>query len=236
MSICDQIRRDIEAKIMSGEWPPGYRLPNEHEFAADYGCARATVSKATAALHAAGLIERRRKAGSFVAKPLVHSAVFDVPDLGRQIAGSTGSHQFVVCESVTSRGDPLPGEFATLPQIRRVEGIHLGNGEPFGHEFRLINAGAVPAARDTDFDGLSPGAWLLEHVPWSDARHRISAIAAERATASVLGIRPGAACLQIERWTWRRDDPITYVRQIFPGDRFDLVESFTPDATRFANK
>jgi len=34
---------------------------------AQYGCARATVNKAVSALAAAGLIERHRRAGSFVA-------------------------------------------------------------------------------------------------------------------------------------------------------------------------
>jgi GntR family histidine utilization transcriptional repressor len=46
--------------------------------------------------------------------------------------------------------------------------------------------------------------------------------------ARALCIRTGAACLEIERWTWRVDAPVTRVRQLFPGDRYDLVAEFNP--------
>ena len=57
------------ARILSGEWPPGHRIPFEHELTARYRCSRMTVSKALGDLVAAGLIERRRRAGSFVRRP-----------------------------------------------------------------------------------------------------------------------------------------------------------------------
>ena len=47
-------------RILSGEWPPGHRIPFEHELTARYGCSRMTVSKALGELVEAGLIERRR--------------------------------------------------------------------------------------------------------------------------------------------------------------------------------
>ncbi|MCF3948855.1 GntR family transcriptional regulator, partial [Acidiphilium iwatense] len=75
-----RIIADLEAKILSGEWPPGYRIPFEHQLVAHYGCARMTVNKAISTLTAAGLIVRRRRAGSFVASPPVQSAVLQIPD------------------------------------------------------------------------------------------------------------------------------------------------------------
>ena len=33
-----RIRADLEGKILSGEWPPGHRVPFEHELMAGYGC------------------------------------------------------------------------------------------------------------------------------------------------------------------------------------------------------
>jgi GntR family histidine utilization transcriptional repressor len=110
----------------------------------------------------------------------------------------------------------------------RIEGTHHGSASPFGQEWRWIDLATVPEAEQVDFSGEAPGAWLLGHVPWSDARHRISAVAATSALARTLALTPGAPCLQLERWTWRRGAPVTYVRQIFPGDRYDLVEDFSP--------
>lgn len=240
MSLSEIIRNYIESNIMSGQWTPGYRLPNEYELAMQFNCARATVNKAMSALANAGLIDRRRKAGSFVALPQLHSAVFDVPDIGAQIAASTGAYYFEALKHLTDAETDVGFKSAwdgpNSSNLRTIVGIHFGKDGPFGYERRLINVDAVPEAKQEQFSRESPGAWLLRKVPWSSAKHRISAIAADRNTASRLFLRSGAPCLQIERWTWRLDIPVTYARQIFPGDRFDLVESFSPRAPQISEK
>ena len=70
-----QIRLDIERRILTGEWPPGHRIPFEHQLMTRYGCSRMTVSKALSELAQADLIERRRRAGTFVRRPKFLSAV-----------------------------------------------------------------------------------------------------------------------------------------------------------------
>ena len=59
-----RILEDVEGKILSGEWPPGHRIPFEHELTEQYRCSRMTVNKAITELVKRGLIERRRKSGS----------------------------------------------------------------------------------------------------------------------------------------------------------------------------
>lgn len=61
-----RILEDIQNNIISGEWPPGHRLPFEIELAAQYGCSRMTVNKVMTQLVSAGMIKRRRRSGSFV--------------------------------------------------------------------------------------------------------------------------------------------------------------------------
>ncbi|MCF5941665.1 GntR family transcriptional regulator, partial [Xanthomonas perforans] len=63
-----RIRQDLEQRIHSGDWPPGHRVPPEHELMAQYGCSRMTVNKVLGLLADAGMIERRRRTGSFVAR------------------------------------------------------------------------------------------------------------------------------------------------------------------------
>lgn len=41
-SLHERIRNDVERHIMSGEWPPGYRIPYEHEMTRQYACSRMT--------------------------------------------------------------------------------------------------------------------------------------------------------------------------------------------------
>ncbi len=229
MKIAERIGAEIEARIASGEWKPGHRIPFEHELVAHYGCARATVGKALTALVRAGLIERRRKAGTFVAYPHVHSAVLDIPDIGKAIAERTGSYRFALLTSTISSEDGVSGNFVPGTSLRHLTGIHHGQDGPFAHEDRLISLTSVPEAREADFTAQSPSSWLIESVPWTQARHRISAIGASNEVAAHLDIARGTPCLLVERWTWRTGAPVTYVCQTFRGDRFDLVATFTPE-------
>src|ERR1700722_2701090 len=88
-----QIRLDIERRILTGEWPPGYRIPFEHQLMARYGCSRMTVSKALSELTQADLIERRRRAGTFVRRPKFLSAVLNIPDIRAEINPLGPSHR-----------------------------------------------------------------------------------------------------------------------------------------------
>lgn len=97
-----------------------------------------------------------------------------------------------------------------------IEGVHFAGEQPFALERRLIALDTVPVPRADTFETEAPGSWLLHHVPWTDARHRIRAVSAG-------GRWPGseARCPcglpQVERWTWRTGRAVTFVRQTFPG-------------------
>ena len=229
MKIAQRISAEIEGRIASGEWKPGHRIPFEHELVTHYGCARATVGKALTALVRAGLLERRRKAGTFVAYPHVQSAVLDIPDIGKAIAERTGSYRFDLLTSDIRKDDGVSSDFTSGTRLRHVTGIHQGQDGPFAFEDRFISLASVPEAEDADFTRTSPSTWLIQSVPWTQARHRISAIGANAEVATHLAIPRHAPCLLVERWTWRMGDPVTYVCQTFRGDRFDLVATFTPE-------
>jgi len=212
----ERIRAEIEAGILSGALVPGSRLPFETELMARYGCARMTVSKALGALAHAGLIERRKRAGTFVARPRVHSMVLDVPDLAAQVRARGDCYRFELLERrLVEAGRSL-----------HLRGRHFANDRVFALEDRLVNLLAVPAIDSADLSTQAPGTWLLEHVPWTEAENRISAITVAARAASLLDIAAGMACLQIERSTWRGGEWITRVTQCFPGDSYDLIARF----------
>src|SRR5690606_15257372 len=85
ISLHERILRDVEGKILSGEWPPGFRIPFEHELTTEYACSRMTVNKALSELVKRGLIERRRRSGSFVTRPHAQSAVLEIHDIQREV-------------------------------------------------------------------------------------------------------------------------------------------------------
>ena len=123
----------------------------------------------------------------------------------------------------------VPDEKALAGQgpVMVLRCLHLANGRPFALEDRIINLKAVPAAAAADFSVEPPGTWLLVHVPWTEAEHRITAVNADAATSEILDVPAGEACLLLERRTWRGKANITSVRQTFVGATYDLIARFT---------
>lgn len=225
----ERIRTDIETAILSGKLAPDQRIPIEQELMQTYDCSRMTVSKALSALATAGLIDRRRKAGSFVARPKFHSMILDVPDLPVEVAkrGEVYGYRLLtraIREPV--RGRPDEKALAGAGRLLQIDGVHLANGVPLAVERRLVSLIAVPTIEAIDPEIDPPGTWLLRHVPWTEAETRISAVAADAETARQLQVQPATPCLLVERQTWRGKERITAVQQHFLGTKYDLVARF----------
>lgn len=215
---------------MSGAWLPGLRIPPEHHLMEQYGCSRMTVNKALSTLVEKGLIERRKRAGTFVSPPQVHRAALDFPDVRSEILGDGKAYRYELLHRVIRDADEADRRLLDSARARvlALQCLHFADDRPFMVEDRLINLDLVPQALDCDFSREPPGAWMLAHVPWGDARHRITAIAAPAALAARLAIDPGAPCLSIERWTWQTAEKLTYVRQVYPGAAKMLDAVFRP--------
>ena len=67
--IYQQVARLMRARIDSGEWPPGYRLPSEPDLAGQYQVNRDTLRKAVKVLAGEGHLAVVRGKGTFVTKP-----------------------------------------------------------------------------------------------------------------------------------------------------------------------
>ena len=194
-----------------------------------YGCSRMTVNKALSELAQADLIERRRRAGSFVRRPKFLSAVLQITDIRAEIAalGRTYGYELIQCSRrVANAADRARLGVRKTGRVVAIACRHSADNVPFAIEDRLIDLDAVPEAAKADFAIEPPGSWLLHHVPWTEAEHAISAIVADEPAASALDIAIGAPCLVIERHTWRSARPLTAVRLLYPGESHKLVARF----------
>ncbi len=225
-----RIRSDIEEKIVSGAWPPGHRVPFEHELTTTYGCSRMTVNKVLSALAEEGMIERRRRAGSFVAQPRVQSAVLEIPDLKAEVEARGEVYGYELLDKQRRRATKSDRDHLGIASgpVMALTCRHFAQGQSLALESRLLNLSAVPEAEAQDFAKTPPGTWLLGHVPWTEAEHQILACNASEDDAAALGIAPQTACLVVERRTWRGGEPITFVHLTFPADRYRLVARFAP--------
>lgn len=223
-----RIYADLEGRILSGELSPGARIPFEHELTAQYGCSRATVSKALSELAGRGLVTRRRRAGSFVAQPKAHAAFLAIPDLRAEVMERGQAYGYRLLDQMER--DPDGGaeiELAAGGPLLALTCLHSADAIPLALEHRLIALAVAPQAIRVDFQSTPPGTWLLDYEPWTEAENRIGSMEADAVTARLLQIKPGAACLSVERRTWRDGQGVTRVRQLFPGDRYDLVALFS---------
>ena len=224
-----EIHDSLREKIVTGAWPPGFKLPSEPELARSFDCARMTISKALGALAERGFITRRRRAGTVVNTPRPQESVLEIHDIEAEISAAGHEYQYLSLSRETRPATPDDASALNVPvqtPVLALSGLHRADNRPHALEERVINLEAVPDARRERFIKSSPGRWLLTRVPWTEAEHQISALNASATIAECLEIARNKACLCIERRTWLKHQWITYVRLIYPCDQHRLVARF----------
>lgn len=226
-----QIRRSLSLPIISGQWPSGTRIPPEMLLTDHYNTSRMTVNKAIQSLATEGLVQRRPKIGTIVTETARERPIFEIWDAADMVhqAGGHYSYKLLDCEAVAP-GSELRKLFPVGPDtpLMNIQCLHLSDGRPFQFEERVINVDAAPRISSHILQTVSPGQWLLAHVPYTQARHNISARGASEAVGRHLGLNPGSACLVMERRTWNAAVPVTIGRFWYPGDDHSLDGSFKP--------
>ena len=222
----EDIRAEVLRRIRVREWPPGGLIPNEEDLAAEFGCARATVNRALRELALAGVLERRRKAGTRVAALPVRKATLDIPVIRQEIEARGRVYGFRLL-SQAQAVPPVPvASRLGLPQgaaMLYLETLHLADGQPFVFETRWLNPAVLPEPLP-DFATVSANEWLVTHIAYASGDIAFSAEEAGAREAEVLGIAPGRALFVTERSTWTADAPITLVRLAHaPGYRVQTL-------------
>lgn len=229
-SLHDRIISEIKDKIMSREWMPGRRIPYEHELMEQYGCSRMTINKAITALVRTGLIERRRKAGSFVKNSQSRPALLEIHNVEEEVTALGLPYSFKIVsqkERAFVARDSGRIDLAKKSQLLEIVCTHYAGKRPFCLEDRLINLEAVPEARVEDFSKIPPGAWLRQRVPWSIAEHVIRSMGADDKMSMHLNVPKGDPCLVVQRKTWSETQQITFVRLSYRNEH-TLVAKFAP--------
>lgn len=226
-----QIRRAIATHILSGDWPPGTRLPGEAILADRYQTARETVARSFRSLASERLVERRRKIGTVVTGQARERPVFELWDAADAVRRLGGRYEYTLLDCAMLEADsPLRLLLDISPETRaiRMLCLHLSDGTPFQLEERVINVEAAPRITCQPLEAMSPNRWLLANVPWTRSRHSVAARAAGDDVAGHLEVERGAACLVVQRQTWNEAVPVTFVRCWYPGEDYSLEGDFRP--------
>ena len=215
-----QIKALLEHSLDEREWRPGEAIASEIELARRYSVSQGTVRKAIDALAADNLVVRRQGKGTFVATHTEErsslprflrirrndggdvapvSRLLEVrrakagADVARLLALKTGDPILVLRRVLEYAGEPVVLDEITLPAAL----------------FRGLTKARYDAYRGSMYGFFESqfGVRMLK------AQERIRAVAADTATAEILGAEPGAPLLAVDRVTLTYGDRPVEVRR-----------------------
>lgn len=214
------IRDEIARRIAAREWRPGAAIPGEAALAAEFGAARATVNRALQDLARAGVVERRRRAGSRVAAQPVREARFVVPLVRQEIEARGAAYGYALLSREEVAAPEAVRARLGLPEGARVlflRCLHTADGAPYQFERRWISLDAVPAAREQDFAAAGPNDWLVANAPFSNAVFSFFAARATDEDRALLELADGEPVFVAERLTQIGEQAVTLVRLAHPS-------------------
>ena len=231
-----EVKQHIRARVLSGEWPPGHRIPSESELVERLDVSRMTVNRALRELSLEGVLVRMQGRGSFVAGGNSRSDVFEVGNIADEIRGRGHAYSAQVLLLDTLKATPDVADRLELPigsPVFHSIIVHCENEVPVQLEDRYVNPQVAPAYLEADFLAFTPNQVLSAAVPWSEAEHRIEAVLPQPWECKLLAISRGDPCLLIRRRTWAAgwagadhgegaDPVVTSVRLLLPGGRYHI--------------
>ena len=232
LALYAQVKDHISRKIQDGTWPPGHRLPSEHELVAQFGMARMTVNRALRELVEQGRIVRVAGVGSFVAENKPQSTLLQIANIASEIRQRGHDYR---CEMLAVERIAASPDAAAWLDLRPGDSVfhsvclHLENDTPVQLEERYVNPQVVPDYLEQDFTLMPPSEYLVRNVPFDQIEHVVDAVLPTAEQAERLAMEPTAPCLLLTRRTWSRNTPVTWVRCLHPASRYSLGSRFRAD-------
>jgi len=225
-----QLENILREKIISGVFASGARLPTESELIRQYGVGRITVRHALAALVKDGLIERRRRRGTFVTERKTKRSAFeeriDLTGSLDEIVAAEASGVFKVVEMIRVDADPQEAELLGLgtgDPLYRVKRLGLREGKPYNLTLDYLPAviGERLTAEELSAGGLLQTLETKFGLKLKSATQRITATMADAYLAKLLDVRVGSPMLSIERAVYTASDlPAVFSQALFGADLY----------------
>jgi len=215
------VKTEVVRRINQHIWQPGETLPRETDLAKEFGCTRATVNRAMQEIAKGGLIDRKRKAGTRVAKNPERVATLRIPVTRLEVEKRGAVHDFRVLKRqlalTTAEVRERLGDTTRKKHLHLIT-LHLADGQPFMLEDRWINIEVLPDAASVDFNAISSNEWLVRQAPFTEGDISFAAENANAYDAKHLAIHSGQAILCVTRTTRNHERSITTVRLAYaPG-------------------
>ena len=196
-----QLAELFRQAIVSGEWEPGRPLPSEQVIGEFFGLSRTAVRQALAELAAEGLVRKEKGRGSFVRGP--RRAEFVVQELRgffdeMSEQGKAVSTDVLLLETTTAPaeeaallGIPTGSKVVQLDRLRRVDGEPICLARTLLPLPRFAGLAGQDLSGSSLYEVLHSSFGVEPRTGW----RTVEATAADRHSASLLGVRPGSPLL-----------------------------------------
>ncbi len=224
-----QIKDSIRAKIHSGSWLPGRKIPSEHSLVADLGVSRMTVHRALRELTRDGYLDRVHGLGTFVREPPGVVSLIELRNIADEIRARGKNHRAEVQAFSELTATPeLAARMELGPGARLFHILlsHSQDGIPIQIEDRYVNPHRVPQFMAQDFSLTTPAEYLLGLYRPDEMEHRVQAILPDARMCELLAIDAAEPCLRMQRRTWKQGAVVTLATFIYPGSRYDLAARY----------
>ncbi len=215
-----QIKALLEDRLDAREWRPGEAIPSEIELARRFGVSQGTARKAVDALAADNLVVRRQGKGTFVATHTEERA-----SLFRflRIRDNVGTDIAPASRLLDVRRAKAPADVARLLGLKAGDAVLVlrrvldYDGEPVVLDEITLPAGLFKGLTKARYDAYRGSMYAFFEsqfgVRMLKAQEKIRAVAADEATAAVLGVAPGTPLLAVDRVTLTYGDRPVEVRR-----------------------
>ncbi len=221
----ERVKQHILARVKSGEWVDGARLPSEQDFVLMLGVSRMTVHRALRELFSKGLVTRVQGVGTFVATPRPRSPLIEIRDIAEDIEARGHAHSAQIVKLEVVHADP---ELAAIFDVRKGAKlfhsviVRFEDSVAVQLEERFVTPVFAPRYLSQDFSSLTTTRYLQNIASATEVAHAVYAIRPDVRMCKLLGINHAEACLRMTRLTWVNSVPATKSIFIYPGSRYSL--------------
>ncbi len=222
-----QIKKYINDKIESGQWPIGHRITTEIELTKQFNVSRMTVNKAIRDLVAEGKLQRRPRLGTFVCsnEDKAESPLLDIRNIAEEVTHRGKSYSSkVVTQTAIQADETIATKLGVMlgTAVFYSKIIHFEDKSPIQYELRWVNAAYAPGYLEQDFTEITPNQYLSQNCPLSAIEHTVEAIVADDHVRSALKLGANEPCLLLNRRTWSQDKLVSSALLYHPGTRYKL--------------
>lgn len=229
-----QLITTFEAKIGSGEWSIGERLPSERELCEMFSVSRITIRRAMAEAEAKGLVERVHGVGNFVAAPKMRQSLKEVKSFEVSLAeGGLVATTQILTERTEISDFSIAGilnvPVASPVQYLQVRGLggevplvvydsyfpgDIGEVVLF-HAHQLADAGTPFSTLDIHRADTGEQLTRMEQT--------LEAVAADQETGHLLGVDPGTPVFRVESVMHSTSRVLEYRIARYRGDKYKFA-------------